>query len=154
MFPRAKAMLPKAIEAGVRIACGSDAPAIPHGQNAKELCALVDRGMTPDAGDPRRHGDQRRADRAPRTNSADSRPDISPTSSRCRAIRRATSASTLDVRFVMKDGRFTSGRSGPGLSVRGKMPHLAGGGVPVGLSVQPCASWGVPDAHGRTLAGG
>ena len=31
----------------MRIACGTDAPAIPHGQNAKELCALVDRGMTP-----------------------------------------------------------------------------------------------------------
>ena len=27
--------------------CGSDAPAIPHGRNAKELVALVDRGMTP-----------------------------------------------------------------------------------------------------------
>ena len=38
---------PKAIAAGVRIACGTDAPAIPHGQNAKELVALVDRGMTP-----------------------------------------------------------------------------------------------------------
>jgi imidazolonepropionase-like amidohydrolase len=47
VFPRAKAMLPKAIGAGVRIACGTDAPAIPHGQNARELCALVDRGMTP-----------------------------------------------------------------------------------------------------------
>jgi imidazolonepropionase-like amidohydrolase len=47
IFPLAKAMLPKAIAAGVRIACGTDAPAIPHGQNAKELCALVDRGMTP-----------------------------------------------------------------------------------------------------------
>ena len=31
VFPRAKAMLPKAIAAGVRIACGTDAPAIPHG---------------------------------------------------------------------------------------------------------------------------
>jgi len=47
VFPQAQAMLPKAIEAGVRIACGTDAPAIPHGQNAKELCALVSRGMTP-----------------------------------------------------------------------------------------------------------
>jgi imidazolonepropionase-like amidohydrolase len=47
VFPRAKAMLPKAIAAGVRIACGTDAPAIAHGQNAKELRALVDRGMTP-----------------------------------------------------------------------------------------------------------
>ena len=47
VFPQAQAMLPKAIKAGVKIACGTDAPAIPHGQNAKELCALVDRGMTP-----------------------------------------------------------------------------------------------------------
>ncbi|BBZ66391.1 amidohydrolase [Mycolicibacterium insubricum] len=47
VFPRAKTMLPKAIDMGVRIACGTDAPAIPHGQNAKELCALVERGMTP-----------------------------------------------------------------------------------------------------------
>jgi imidazolonepropionase-like amidohydrolase len=47
VFPRAKAMLPKAIAAGVRIACGTDAPAIPHGDNAKELVALVERGMTP-----------------------------------------------------------------------------------------------------------
>ncbi len=49
VFPQAKAMLPKAIAAGgVKIACGSDAPpAIPHGQQAKELVALVNRGMTP-----------------------------------------------------------------------------------------------------------
>lgn len=40
-------MLPKAIAAGVKIACGTDAPAIPHGQNARELGALVERGMTP-----------------------------------------------------------------------------------------------------------
>jgi len=47
IFPRARAMLGKAIAAGVKIACGTDAPAIPHGQNAKELWAMVDRGMTP-----------------------------------------------------------------------------------------------------------
>jgi imidazolonepropionase-like amidohydrolase len=47
VFPQAKAMLPKAIAAGVKIACGTDAPAVPHGDNAKELAALVDRGMTP-----------------------------------------------------------------------------------------------------------
>lgn len=47
VFPKAKAMLPRAIAAGVKIALGTDAPAIPHGQNAKELCALVTRGMTP-----------------------------------------------------------------------------------------------------------
>ena len=47
VFPKAKATISKAIERGVRIACGTDAPAIPHGRNAKELVALVDRGMTP-----------------------------------------------------------------------------------------------------------
>jgi imidazolonepropionase-like amidohydrolase len=47
VFPQAKAMLGKAIAAGVKIACGSDAPGIPHGRNAMELWAMVDRGMTP-----------------------------------------------------------------------------------------------------------
>ena len=47
VFPQARAMLGKAIKAGVKIACGTDAPAIPHGENAKELWAMVDRGMTP-----------------------------------------------------------------------------------------------------------
>jgi imidazolonepropionase-like amidohydrolase len=47
VFPKARRMLGKAIAAGVRIACGTDAPAVPHGDNAKELWAMVDRGMTP-----------------------------------------------------------------------------------------------------------
>jgi len=47
VFPHARAMLPKAVAAGVRIACGTDAPAVPHGHNARELAALVSRGMTP-----------------------------------------------------------------------------------------------------------
>ena len=47
VLPQARIMLGKAIAAGVKIACGTDAPAIPHGQNAKELWAMVDRGMTP-----------------------------------------------------------------------------------------------------------
>ena len=47
VFPKARAMLPKAIAAGVKIACGTDAPAVPHGDNAKELAALVERGMSP-----------------------------------------------------------------------------------------------------------
>jgi imidazolonepropionase-like amidohydrolase len=47
VFPKAKATVSRAIERGVKIACGTDAPAIPHGRNAKELLALVDRGMTP-----------------------------------------------------------------------------------------------------------
>jgi len=47
VFPRAKETIRKAAARGVRIACGTDAPAIPHGRNAKELVALVDRGMKP-----------------------------------------------------------------------------------------------------------
>jgi imidazolonepropionase-like amidohydrolase len=47
VFPRARATITRAIELGVKVACGTDAPAIPHGRNAKELIALVDRGMTP-----------------------------------------------------------------------------------------------------------
>ena len=47
VFPRSKATISKAIAAGVKVACGTDAPAIPHGRNAKELEALVARGMTP-----------------------------------------------------------------------------------------------------------
>ena len=47
VFPLARQMLGKAIASGVKIACGTDAPAIPHGDNAKELWAMVDRGMTP-----------------------------------------------------------------------------------------------------------
>jgi imidazolonepropionase-like amidohydrolase len=47
LFPQARQMLGKAISAGVKIACGTDAPAIPHGDNGKELWAMVDRGMAP-----------------------------------------------------------------------------------------------------------
>jgi imidazolonepropionase-like amidohydrolase len=47
VFPRARKTISQAIERGVRVACGTDAPAIPHGRNAKELIALVERGMTP-----------------------------------------------------------------------------------------------------------
>jgi len=45
VFPRARAMLGKAIKAGVKIACGTDAPAIPHGENAKEFIYMVEAGM-------------------------------------------------------------------------------------------------------------
>jgi imidazolonepropionase-like amidohydrolase len=47
IFPQARRMFAKALEFGVKIACGSDAPAIPHGTQADELIAMVDRGMTP-----------------------------------------------------------------------------------------------------------
>src|SRR3546814_12726493 len=47
VFPKARASLSLAIEAGVKIATGSDAPAIWHGRNAEELVVLVKRGMTP-----------------------------------------------------------------------------------------------------------
>jgi imidazolonepropionase-like amidohydrolase len=47
VYPIAKAMLGRAAALGVKIACGTDAPGIPHGENAKELSAMVRRGMTP-----------------------------------------------------------------------------------------------------------
>jgi imidazolonepropionase-like amidohydrolase len=47
VFPLAKQSLSKAIEAGVKIVLGTDAPAIFHGRNAEELDVLVKRGMTP-----------------------------------------------------------------------------------------------------------
>lgn len=104
VFPRAKAMLPRAIEAGVRIACGTDAPAIPHGRNARELCALVERGMTP-----------MQALRAATVTSAellDAADELGRLTPGCRADVIAVPgdpardiAATLDVRFVMKDGR-------------------------------------------------
>ncbi|MFI6776348.1 amidohydrolase family protein [Nocardia sp. NPDC050412] len=47
MFPKARTSVRAAYEAGVKIAVGTDAPAIPHGRNADELVALVDRGMSP-----------------------------------------------------------------------------------------------------------
>ncbi|MFW0793902.1 amidohydrolase family protein [Gordonia sp. CPCC 205515] len=49
MFPKARISVKKAYDAGVKIAVGTDAPAIPHGKNADEMVALVDRGMPPDA---------------------------------------------------------------------------------------------------------
>ncbi|MGC4963191.1 amidohydrolase family protein [Gordonia sp. DT218] len=45
MFPKARISVKKAYDAGVKIAVGTDAPAIPHGKNADELVALVERGM-------------------------------------------------------------------------------------------------------------
>ena len=47
VFPKAKQSLTDAIKAGVKVACGSDAPAIWHGRNAEEVVVLVKRGMTP-----------------------------------------------------------------------------------------------------------
>ncbi|MBX6387385.1 MAG: amidohydrolase family protein [Frankia sp.] len=46
-FPIARQSIRRAIEAGVRIAIGSDAPAIPHGKNGLEIITMVERGMTP-----------------------------------------------------------------------------------------------------------
>jgi len=46
VLPMAKERLAQAIKAGVKIALGSDSPVIPHGQNAAEIVALVERGMS------------------------------------------------------------------------------------------------------------
>jgi imidazolonepropionase-like amidohydrolase len=47
ILPIAKESLRRAIRAGVKIAFGTDAAVFPHGENAKEFAALVDRGMSP-----------------------------------------------------------------------------------------------------------
>ncbi len=47
VIPLAAASVRRAIEAGVNIAFGTDAGVYPHGDNAKEFAAMVDRGMTP-----------------------------------------------------------------------------------------------------------
>jgi imidazolonepropionase-like amidohydrolase len=47
MFPKARIAVKKCHDAGVKIAVGTDAPAIPHGKNADELVALVERGLPP-----------------------------------------------------------------------------------------------------------
>lgn len=47
ILPLAKDSIRRAVAAGVRIALGTDAAVIPHGSNAREFGALVDRGMTP-----------------------------------------------------------------------------------------------------------
>jgi imidazolonepropionase-like amidohydrolase len=47
MFPKARESVLRAYRAGVKIALGTDAPAIPHGRNAGELVALVSRGLSP-----------------------------------------------------------------------------------------------------------
>ena len=47
VFPLARTVLPRAAAAGVRICCGTDAPAIPHGNGADELAAIVSRGLAP-----------------------------------------------------------------------------------------------------------
>jgi imidazolonepropionase-like amidohydrolase len=47
VLPLAKASLAKAIREGVKIAFGTDAAVYPHGENAHEFAALVDKGMSP-----------------------------------------------------------------------------------------------------------
>ncbi|MGO4423249.1 amidohydrolase family protein, partial [Streptomyces sp. MCAF7] len=47
VFPRARESTSRAIRRGVKVALGTDAPAIPHGKGALELLALVERGMRP-----------------------------------------------------------------------------------------------------------
>lgn len=47
IFPLARASHRRAIQAGVRIAFGTDAAVLPHGQNAHEFGVYVDYGMSP-----------------------------------------------------------------------------------------------------------
>jgi imidazolonepropionase-like amidohydrolase len=45
--PLADKSLVAAIEAGVKVAIGTDAPLIPHGMNAYEIVKMTERGMSP-----------------------------------------------------------------------------------------------------------
>ena len=47
VIPRAKASHRRAIQAGVKVAFGTDAAVIPHGQNAKEFSTYLGYGMSP-----------------------------------------------------------------------------------------------------------
>lgn len=47
VFPLARQSLIKAFRSGVKVAMGSDASMIPHGDNAAEIIAMVEFGMTP-----------------------------------------------------------------------------------------------------------
>lgn len=50
VLPKAQKNLSQAIKVGVKIAMGTDAPLVPHGKNAIELSAMIERGMSiPDA---------------------------------------------------------------------------------------------------------
>ena len=44
-----RASFRRAVEAGVRVAMGTDSGVTPHGQNLRELALMVDGGMTPAA---------------------------------------------------------------------------------------------------------
>ncbi|MFK8012499.1 MAG: amidohydrolase family protein [Marinicellaceae bacterium] len=46
VLPLAQKNLKRAIKSGVKIALGTDAPLIPHGENAYEFSAMVDKGMS------------------------------------------------------------------------------------------------------------
>jgi imidazolonepropionase-like amidohydrolase len=47
VLPLARASLRRAVQAGVRIAFGTDAAVIPHGHNAREFAVYVEAGMAP-----------------------------------------------------------------------------------------------------------
>ncbi|MGB5160174.1 MAG: amidohydrolase family protein [Thermoanaerobaculia bacterium] len=47
VMPLARENQRAAIAAGVKIAMGSDAPLVPHGENGREIITMVDLGMTP-----------------------------------------------------------------------------------------------------------
>jgi imidazolonepropionase-like amidohydrolase len=46
VLPQARVNLRKAVQAGVKIALGTDAPLVPFGENAKEFSAMTDRGLS------------------------------------------------------------------------------------------------------------
>jgi len=100
---QARAAMMHAMQAGVTIACGSDAGPYPHGENATELALLVDYGMAP-----------LEALRAATSRAADvlRRPDLGRLEAGARADIVAVEGDLAgdlralrDVRFVMQNGR-------------------------------------------------
>ena len=63
LFHTHQESLHKAVEAGAKITAGTDAGGFVHGDNAREIELMVERGLSPDAGHPDRHRLGRRVHR-------------------------------------------------------------------------------------------
>ena len=71
MFPKAEDVDQGGVEAGVKIAVGSDAPAIPHGKNADELVTPGELGHAGRGGAPCGDHHRRRLDQLAATRVAE-----------------------------------------------------------------------------------
>ena len=104
VFPRAKETIRKAIARGARIACGTDAPAIPHGKQRQGADRPGRPRHDPAAGHPGRHHG-RRPSSSTSTTGAGSRPGLFADIIAVPGDPLADIGVTEDVRFVMKGGQ-------------------------------------------------